>query len=137
MQHLLRALKNKGHLDKDTYERIYPVGSQPARFYGLPKCTRLGSLMNHQSQSPFRPIVSSMGTYNYNLSEFLCDLLEPHVQPVTTTFSTRFYLYMKSTSHKPLGSLQSLLMLRVCSLLYILINALIWRSHTFIRVILV
>ena len=26
LQRLLRALKNKGHLDKDTYERIYPVG---------------------------------------------------------------------------------------------------------------
>ena len=28
---------------------------------------------------PFRPIVSSIGTYNYNLSKFLCSLLDPHV----------------------------------------------------------
>ena len=27
---------------------------------------------------PFRPIVSSIGTYNYNLSKYLCGLLTPH-----------------------------------------------------------
>ena len=26
-----------GHLDADTYFKIYPTGSQPARIYGLPK----------------------------------------------------------------------------------------------------
>ena len=69
MQHLLRALKNKGHLDKDTYERIYPVGSQPARLYGL--------LKMHKARQPNEAppfIVSSTGTYHYNLSKCLCDL---------------------------------------------------------------
>ena len=27
----------------------------------------------------FRPIVSSIGTYNYNLSKYLCRLLTPHI----------------------------------------------------------
>ena len=72
----LRALKNKGHLDKNTYDSIYPVGSQPARFYGLPK---MHKARQPNSTPPFRPIVSSIGTYNYNLSKFLCNLLEPHV----------------------------------------------------------
>ena len=28
---------------------------------------------------PFRPIVSSIGTYNYNLAKYLCNLLAPHI----------------------------------------------------------
>ena len=31
------------------------------------------------STSPFRLIVSSIGTYNYNLAKLLCNLLEPHI----------------------------------------------------------
>lgn len=51
LQRFLRALKNKGHLDKDTYERIYPTGSQPARFYGLPKMHKA----RQPNEPPFRP----------------------------------------------------------------------------------
>ena len=76
LQRVLRALKNKGHLDKNTSDSIYPVGSQPAKFYGLPK---MHKARQPNSTPPFRPIVSSIGTYNYNLSKFLCNLLEPHV----------------------------------------------------------
>ena len=28
---------------------------------------------------PFHPIVSSIGTYNYELARYLCILLEPHI----------------------------------------------------------
>jgi len=31
------------------------------------------------SAPPFRPIVSSIGTYNYNLVKFLCALLDSHI----------------------------------------------------------
>ena len=31
------------------------------------------------STPPFRPIVSSIGTYNYNLAKYLCHLLTPHI----------------------------------------------------------
>jgi len=31
------------------------------------------------SAPPLRPIVSSTGTYNYNLAKFLCTLLDPHI----------------------------------------------------------
>ena len=37
---------------------------------------------------PFRPIVSSIGTYNYNLSKFLCTLLDPHVPAQYNTRDT-------------------------------------------------
>ena len=100
LQRFLRALKNKGHLEKDTYERIYPVGSQPARFYGLPK---MHKARQPNETPPFRPIVSSIGTYNYNLSKFLCDLLEPHVPcdyNVRDTFSFVHEINQLPTSGK-------------------------------------
>ena len=42
------------------------------------------------SAPPFRPIVSSIGTYNYNLAKYLCNLLSPHIPTehcATDTFS--------------------------------------------------
>ena len=100
LQRFLRALKNKGHLDKNTYDSIYPVGSQPARFYGLPK---MHKARQPNSTPPFRPTVSSIGTYNYNLSKFLCNLLEPHVPRdynVRDTFSFVQEINQLSTSGK-------------------------------------
>ena len=35
-------------------------------------------LRDSTSTPPFRPIVSSIGTYNYNLAKLLCNLLEPY-----------------------------------------------------------
>ena len=64
LQRFLGDLKKKGHLDQEVYVTIYSSGSQPARIYGLP---------------PFRPIVSSIGTYNYNLAKFLSNLLQRHI----------------------------------------------------------
>ena len=53
----------------------------------IPKAqTRLESMaslrcINHGSRvrslPPFRPIVSSIGAYNYNLAKYLCNLLTP------------------------------------------------------------
>ena len=76
LQRLLRKLKKDGHLDNVVYENIYPKGSQPARIYGLPKMHKDSG---PNSTPPFRPIVSSIGTYNYNLAKYLCNLLSPHI----------------------------------------------------------
>ena len=69
LQRFLRTFKNK-----EQYDTICPCGSQPARKYGSP--------MTHKLKSPtdtltFRSIVSSIGTYNYNLAKFLTDVLDP------------------------------------------------------------
>ena len=74
LQRIVRTLKNKDFFTKEQYDNIYPCGSQPARVYGTPK--------THKLKSPtytlmFRPIVSSIGTYNYNLKKFLTDMLDP------------------------------------------------------------
>jgi len=36
-------------------------------------------VLEPSSAPPFRPIVSSIGTYNYNLAKFLCTLLDSHI----------------------------------------------------------
>ena len=72
LQRYLRELKKKPILDDATYERIYPSGSQPSRLYGTPKVHKIKP---NFELPPFRPIGSSIGSFNYNLSMFLCDML--------------------------------------------------------------
>ena len=72
----MRELKKKQFLDDATYERIYPSGSQPSRLYGTPKVHKIKS---NSAVPSFRPIVSSIGSFNYNLSRFLCDILTPFI----------------------------------------------------------
>ena len=55
---------------------MYSKGSKSARLYGTPKIHKVflpGFLV------PFRPIVSSIGTYNNNLVQYLVSLLSPHI----------------------------------------------------------
>ena len=67
LQRHLRELKKKQSLDDATYERIYPSGSQTSRLCGTPKVQKIKS----NSEIPsFTPIVSSIGSFNYNLSRF-------------------------------------------------------------------
>ena len=55
---------------------MYPSGSAPARIYGTAKMHKFSS---SDSFPKLRPIVSSMGTFNYNLARFFCDLCSPLV----------------------------------------------------------
>ena len=50
--------------------------SAPACIYGTPNIHKFSS---SDSFPKLRPIVSSIGTFNYNLVSFLCDLLSPLV----------------------------------------------------------
>ena len=61
---------------KNVYYKLYPSGSAPACIYGLPKMCEFSS-----SDTLPKPclIVSSIGTFNYNLAHFLSDLLSPLV----------------------------------------------------------
>ena len=86
LQRFLRELKKKGKTDSDEYNNVYPSGSQPALIYGLPK---LHKTRSPNEIPPFRPIVSSINTYNYRLAKYLCNLLRPHI-PNTYTISDTF-----------------------------------------------
>ena len=72
----MRELKKKQFLDDVTYERIYPSGSQPSRLYGTPKVHKIKS---DSEVPPIRPVGSSIVSFNYNLSRFLCGMLTPFI----------------------------------------------------------
>jgi len=65
----LQNLKRDGIIDDATFRKILPCSSTAGVLYGLPKI--------HKSGCPFRPIVSSINTYNYNLASFLVGVLKP------------------------------------------------------------
>ena len=77
LQRFLRKLKEKNFFNENDYDKLHPSGSAPVRIYGTSK-------MHKSSPSDLfpklRPIVSSIGTFNYNLARFLCDLLS-HLVP--------------------------------------------------------
>ena len=51
---------------------MYPSGSAPARIYGTPKMHKFSS---GDIFPKLCPIVSSIGTFDYELARFLCDVL--------------------------------------------------------------
>ena len=69
---------------------------KPAWLYGTPKIYKAflkGSL------PPFRPIVSSICTYNYNLAQYLDSLLSPNIpSEYSTKVSFTFIEEIKSIS---------------------------------------
>ena len=76
LQHFLRMLKQKNFLNEIEYDKLYASGSAPARIYGTAKMQKFSSV---DLFPKLRLIVSSIGTFNYNLARFLCDLVSPLV----------------------------------------------------------
>ena len=68
--------KKKIFFNEDEYNKLYLSGSAPARVYGTPKMPKFSS---SDSFPKLRPVVSSIGTFNYNLAGYLCDLPSPLV----------------------------------------------------------
>jgi len=129
LQRFLWELKKKGKIDKDTYNSTYLSGSQPALIYGLPKMHKIKS---PNEVPPFRPIVSSINTYNYRLAKYLCNLLQPYL-PSTYSISDTFPLSRNSTLSIFLTDLWFLLMLLVCLLIFLLKSRLILQFLTSLR----
>ena len=59
----------RGFLTAKEYEAARPRGSYCARMYGLPKI--------HKDGIPMRPVISSIGSYNYRLAKVLATKLAP------------------------------------------------------------
>ena len=76
LQRFLRKLKQKNFFNEIEYDKLYLSGSAPARIYVTPKMHKFSS---SDLFPKLRRIVSSIGTFNYNLARFLCDLLSPLV----------------------------------------------------------
>ena len=67
LNRLLRSIKNK--LPDNIFDYLFASGSLPGVLYGLPKI--------HKVDCPIRPILSAIGTFNYNLAKFLVPILNP------------------------------------------------------------
>ena len=50
---------------------------------------------------PFRPTVSSIGTYNYELAKYLCILLEPHIPSEHCALDT--FTFVREINELPLS----------------------------------
>ena len=57
-------LKIKKHLRQKTYQQIRSTGARCGIAYGLTKI--------HKKEIPLRPIISTIWTYNYETSKYLC-----------------------------------------------------------------
>ena len=87
LQRFLRKLKQRNFLMKLNMINCILPGSVRARIYGTPK---MHKFFSSDSFPKLRPIVSSIGTFSYNLASFLCDLLSPlvpHYYSCKVTFS--------------------------------------------------
>nr|XP_027220817.1 uncharacterized protein LOC113813080 [Penaeus vannamei] len=67
LKRLLRAIKPS--IGVSTYNFLSTSGSQPGMLYGLPKV--------HKPNILLRPIISSIGTFNYNTAKFLVPIISP------------------------------------------------------------
>ena len=73
-QHLLNVV------DKSTYGRIYPSGSQPGKMYGMAK--------NHKPNCPLRPVLSAINTAEYHLAKWLEQQIRPYLSSRFSVSST-------------------------------------------------
>ena len=69
VQRFLRKLKKK-NFNEIEYDKLCPSGSAPTRIDGTPKMHKFSS---SDLFPKLHPIVSSIGTFNYNFARFLCD----------------------------------------------------------------
>ena len=70
----LDDLLNKNYLSKDDYKYLKPCGSKPGIMYALCKIHK-GTTVN-DPVPPFRPILSAIGTCNYNLEKIFVPVLK-------------------------------------------------------------
>ena len=63
----LQHLRNNDKIDDNLYEKLKPIGSQPARLYGLAKA--------HKSSTPVRPVLSMPGSSYYKIAQCVADWL--------------------------------------------------------------
>ena len=73
----LDNLLNKNYLSKDDYKYLKPCGSKPGIMYGLCKIHK-GTTINN-SVAPFWPILSAIGTCNYNIAKFFVPMFKQFI----------------------------------------------------------
>ena len=98
LQKFLRKLKNEGLFNDDVCKCVYHTGYRPSRMYCLRKLHKI-----FDSIRAFRPRLSSIWTYNYQLVKFLGQHLDdiiPKNHSAKDTFSFVGELKMLSVTNK-------------------------------------
>lgn len=66
---ILRKLLKLKIITDETFMYLFSSGSTFGVLYGLPKI--------HKFNNPIRPILSTIGTFNYNLTKFVVPIIQP------------------------------------------------------------
>ena len=81
-------------VDKTTYYRLIPRGSQPGRLYGMAK--------HHKRGCPMRPVLSAINTAEYNLAKWMEQQLKPFLtNSFSVSSSTEFVDHLSSLKPQP------------------------------------
>ena len=62
-------------MPENAYKKLFPTGSYPRKFYGNAKVHKHST--NNVDDLTLRPIVSNIGTGNYEAIKYLASLLAP------------------------------------------------------------
>ena len=74
----------RGKIDDVVYNSIVPSGSQPGKLYGLCKV--------HKAGNPLRPVISMLGTAEYQLAKYLDDFIKPNINEENSVSSTNDFI---------------------------------------------
>ena len=86
-------LKMKSTIGEDEYQRIYPSGSNPGKFYGTAKVHKVKAEDEDKlGKLPIRPIVSNIGTATHKTAQYLCRLLTPLGKSKYTVQNTKEFV---------------------------------------------
>ena len=78
MNRIIRDLYNSQLIDKSLFWKLHSTSSSLSGLYGQPKVHKVGY--------PLRPIISSIGSYNYNLSKYLTKVIQNHKTETPLSF---------------------------------------------------
>ena len=83
----------KGKFDR--YKDIRPVSNEPGRLNATAKTPKFSSLDEITIEKlKFRPIISQVGTYTYNVAKVIADYLKPLCQNEYKINNTQSFLFM-------------------------------------------
>ncbi|CAF3764573.1 unnamed protein product [Rotaria sp. Silwood1] len=87
MNEYIVKLHKDNVIDKETYWKIRSTSSSYATMYGQPKV--------HKTNYPLRPIISSIGSYNYNLSKYLYQIIKDNRPNQSSSFVKNSFEFVK------------------------------------------
>ena len=82
VKHAIKALKQ--HTTDEQLDILTPRGCGPGKLYGMCKV--------HKKDNPMRPVVSMIGTPEYQLAKYLDDIIKPNIPDKFMLYSTNDFL---------------------------------------------